>query len=163
MMVLLFKLDNARFALDVGKVVEIMPKVALKPLPRVPEYIPGLINYRGKVVPVLDLVMMVSQRPAANSLSTRIVLVNLENEGEKNRLVGLIVEEATETTKINLDDVLNTGISPQVDAFVDAVVLDKDEMIGIVNLNRLIPHELNTMVGEKSDSTTHVAGEDHVS
>lgn len=146
MMVLLFKLDNARYALDVNHIVEIMPKVAIKPLPRVPSHIPGLINYRGKVVPVVDLVMLVNHRPASNSLSTRIVLVRLSEEGERERFVGLIVERATETTKIDPLEILDTGVNSGVDSFVDKIVLDHDEMVGIVNLGRLVPVELHSMI-----------------
>lgn len=152
MMVLLFKLDNAKYALDVAHIVEIMPRIAIKPLPRVPDYIPGLINYRGRVVPVVDLAMLVNKHPASYSLSTRIILVKFDSEDGHSQMVGLIAERATETTKIDLNDVLTTGINSDMGAFVDAIILDNDEMIGIINLPRLMPHELQSVVnvGHKS-------------
>lgn len=145
MMVLLFRLDNAKYALDVINIVEIMPRIAIKPMPRVPDYISGLINYRGRVVPVIDLSMLVNKHPASHSLSTRIILVKLETEADSGQLVGLIAERATETVKINADDLLMTGIGTDMDAFVDAVILDDDEMIGIVNLIKLVPSEMQAM------------------
>lgn len=158
MMVLLFKLDNAKYALDVAHIVEIMPRIAIKPLPRVPDYIPGLINYRGRVVPVVDLAMLVNKHSASYSLSTRIILVKFDSEDGHSQLVGLIAESATETTKIDLDDVLTTGISSDMGAFVDAIILDNDEMIGIVNLPRLMPHELQQAVDIGHESMNHEVG-----
>lgn len=163
MMVLLFRLDNAKYALDVAHIVEIMPRIAIKPLPRVPDYIPGLINYRGRVVPVVDLVMLVSKRPASHSLSTRIVLVKFNSEDGHSQLVGLIAERATETTKIDTNDILTTGISSDMDAFVDAIILDNDEMIGIINLARLMPYELQIMVNGSREAMNHEEGVDDAS
>ncbi|MBI3771328.1 MAG: purine-binding chemotaxis protein CheW [Gammaproteobacteria bacterium] len=158
MMVLLFKLDNAKYALDVAHIVEIMPRIAIKPLPRVPDYIPGLINYRGRIVPVVDLAMLVHKHPASHSLSTRIILVQFDSEEGHSQLVGMIAECATETTKIDVHDALTTGISSNMDAFVDAIILDRDEMIGIVNLARLMPHELQIVVSGSHEAMNHEAG-----
>jgi chemotaxis signal transduction protein len=91
--------------------------------------------------------MLVNKHPASYSLSTRIILVKFETEDDAcGQLVGLIAERATETIKINANDLLTTGIGTDMDAFVDVIILDDDdEMIGIVNLAKLVPHEMQVM------------------
>jgi len=75
MLMLLFYVGDDRYALDSKRVVEVVPTVALKKLHSAPEYIPGLFNYRGHLVPVIDLCQMIQRRQARAYSIARIVLV----------------------------------------------------------------------------------------
>jgi len=75
MLMLLFYVGDDRYAADCRRVVEVVPTVTLKKLHNAPEYIPGLFNYRGHLVPVIDLCQMIQGMAARAYLSTRIVLV----------------------------------------------------------------------------------------
>jgi chemotaxis-related protein WspB len=55
MLLLLFEIGNGRYALEVNQIIEIVPLVKFKKIPHSPDYVAGLMNYRGKGLPVIDL------------------------------------------------------------------------------------------------------------
>ena len=65
MLMLLFDVWDDRYATDSRRVVEVVPTLTLKKLHSAPEYLPGLFNYRGHLVPAIDLSQMIQKgRPA---------------------------------------------------------------------------------------------------
>jgi len=110
---LLFRLGADRYALAADCVVEVLPKVDIKALPGSPAAIAGLIDYRGRSIPVVDIGILALGRPAQPRLSTRILLCHYENGGGTHWL-GLIAEQATEmmrrqTAAFQPSDVDNTA------------------------------------------------------
>jgi hypothetical protein len=91
---LLFNLQHDRYALSVHEVVEVLPLRRLKAFPQAPAWVAGGFDYHGTLVPVIDLLMRASERPAAQLTSTRLVLVHYR---PANRVLGLILEKATDT------------------------------------------------------------------
>src|SRR3954468_8454666 len=98
MLFLLFELGPDRYALDAREVAEVLPLVTIKHIPQAPAAVVGIFNYRGTPVPVVDVSQLALGRPAERRLSTRIVLVHHEDDGER-RLLGLIVERVTQTVR----------------------------------------------------------------
>src|SRR5437660_1615747 len=70
-----FRLHAREYALPVGQVVEVLHMVAMTPLPEAPAWLPGLIDLRGQVIPILDLRTRLGLRPQAPDLDTAIVVV----------------------------------------------------------------------------------------
>src|SRR5689334_12208229 len=97
MLFLLFQFGKDCYALEARQVAQVVPLVHLKQFPRAPQGVAGAFNYRGDLVPVLDLKQMALGQPSALCLSTRIILVNCPMPGGESRLIGLIAERATET------------------------------------------------------------------
>ena len=87
MLYLLFSLGTQRYAVPAKRVVEVLPLVEVRQIPRSPAGVAGLFNYRGQLVPLIDLCELVVGLPAIPWLSTRILLVS--DCGEK--LYGLIM------------------------------------------------------------------------
>ena len=63
-------------AIDVARVVEVVPRINLRRLPHAPCFLAGVFDYRGKVVPVVDLGVLLGSESCRDQLSTRIILVN---------------------------------------------------------------------------------------
>ena len=97
MLMLLFSCEDALYALDSTQVVEVIPRVILRKVHRVPEYVAGLFNYRGEIVPVLDLSHLIQGKPSISYLSTRIIMVNYLDKDNNKRYLGLMAERVTET------------------------------------------------------------------
>ena len=76
MLFLLFQLGNDRYVLEASRVVEVVPLLELKQLPRAPKGVAGIFKYRGRPVPAVDLCALTLGRPASERLSTRIIIVN---------------------------------------------------------------------------------------
>lgn len=130
-------LDDYRYILSTSNVVEIVPGVRLTPLPKMPAYISGLCNYRGSSVPVIDLCELFLNRPCNQKLSTRIIFVNADRSGKEKKIVGLLVEKATETLKIDEESFVDSGIQNQESPFLGPVVADNHGLV-----TRIIPDEI---------------------
>jgi len=89
-----FQLAREEFAVEVSQVQEIIPMVAITRLPRAPQFIKGIINLRGKILPVIDLGERVGVQTYPGD-TQRIVITNLEGQA-----VGMIVDSVTEVLRI---------------------------------------------------------------
>ena len=105
---LAFWLGNEEFAVPVGRVREIIPWQEITPVPKVPEHVLGVINLRGKVVPVMDLRQRLGM-PAAER-NARSCIVVLQGEGKTLRSpVGAAVDGVSEVLQIAAGDVEETA------------------------------------------------------
>lgn len=75
MLLLLFHVGHERYALESERVVQVFPNLLLKEIRHAPDYISGLFDYRGQIIPVLDLSHLIQGKACPNLLSTRIILV----------------------------------------------------------------------------------------
>lgn len=92
MLVLTFRVGATPYAVPVRQVVEVVPAVALRPVPHSPPCVPGLLHYRGSAVPVVDLGILLGGSPCAERLDTRILLVQGEVGGSASGRIGLLAE-----------------------------------------------------------------------
>jgi chemotaxis-related protein WspB len=76
MLLLTFTADSKPYAVTVSRIVEVLPKIDLRPIPHAPEFLAGLLDYRGKIVPVIDLGLLLGSTPCRNVLSSRMILVD---------------------------------------------------------------------------------------
>ncbi|MGL5063830.1 MAG: chemotaxis protein CheW [Microcoleus sp.] len=153
MLMLLFYVGDDRYALDSRRVVEVVPTVVLKKLHGAPEYIPGLFNYRGHLVPVIDLCQMIQGTPARAYLSTRIVLVNcqlpdISQEDDRTLhspiILGLMAERVTETLDKPETEFVSPGINVDTTPYLGGMIADDRGMIQFVRVEHLLPESQTT-------------------
>jgi chemotaxis-related protein WspB len=93
MLVLTFRVAGVPYAVAVRRVVEVVPRVALRAIPHAPKYLAGLLRYRGGAVPVVDLGLLMGDAACSDRLDTRIILVDCGvHGGEGMGYLGLIAE-----------------------------------------------------------------------
>ncbi len=160
MMLLLFNIDGERYSLSVADVVELVPYVSLQNLPKAPEHIAGLMNYRGNIVPVVELSVLICGRPVKRLMSSRIILIKPVKE--ENRYIGLLAENVTEAIKIDEATFTDTGVSSDTSAFVDKIAMDEAGMIQVVNISKLLPDDVKVMLQDKAASEISPEGEPNV-
>lgn len=97
MLLLVFHCGSKRYGLDAARIIEVTPWAALQQLTPAPPALCGLLNYRGAQVPVVDLCSILGGAAARPWMSTRIVLLEVGAPAVAPRLVGFLVERATET------------------------------------------------------------------
>lgn len=93
-----FQLYEHEYALPAGRVVEVLRMVALTPVPEAPPWLPGVLNLRGVVIPVVDLRERLGMPAAAYSLNTPIIVVN-----GCNRRLGLIADAMIDVVGLTVD------------------------------------------------------------
>ena len=99
MLFLHFRIGPDSFALGTEGILEVVPLAHLQPMRRAPEGFAGTLDYRGYFVPVVDLTLIETGRPAQRRISTRIVV--LRHPAHPKQLIGLMAENATETLRLD--------------------------------------------------------------
>ncbi|MCF6459817.1 chemotaxis protein CheW [Clostridium sp. Cult3] len=122
-----FKLAQEEFGIDIMNVKEIIPYQKSVHVPNTPSFIEGIINYRGNVIPVINLRERFEIGLEENTKDTRIIVITLDKKE-----VGFIVDEASQT--IRLDE-------EQIDQAPDIISgIDRRYIIGVgkIDDNRLL-------------------------
>ena len=99
---LTFLLGDEVFALDIRSVREIIQYAPMTAVPLMPEFVRGVINLRGAVVPVIDLHARFGRRPAGVGKKTCVVIFDSIRDGERTEL-GLMVDAVSEVVDIAAD------------------------------------------------------------
>ncbi|MDX1253102.1 MAG: purine-binding chemotaxis protein CheW [Gammaproteobacteria bacterium] len=155
MMLLLFFVDEDRYGLDVTQVVEVIPCVTIKKVPRVPEYVTGLLNYHGKSVPVIDLTALMCDRLSHRRLSTRIILVNYHDENHVPHLLGVMAERVISTIKLPESSFFPSGIESEEAAFLGDVVVNEEKIVHLVNVNKLLTVKMRDLLFSQRKNNNH--------
>lgn len=96
-----FKSGNEYFGLKIQYVSEIIPFQAITAIPETADYIKGLINLRGKIIPVIDISLRFKQEPFEYNDRTCIIVINVHST-----VVGLIIENIAEVVEIREENIL---------------------------------------------------------
>ncbi|MCP4346323.1 MAG: chemotaxis protein CheW [Desulfobacterales bacterium] len=134
---LLFYIGDVKYTVKCEKVREIAPIVSLKTVPHTPEFFAGYFNYRGDIVPVIDLCRLIQGEPCNMRLSTRIILVDYMGKNDIPHIVGLIAERVTETMRKPKDAFVLPGIKSKDAPYLGGIVMQHGEMIQYIDLSLL--------------------------
>jgi purine-binding chemotaxis protein CheW len=96
---LTFVLDEEVFAVDVARVREILEMPSITKVPQVPDFMRGVINLRGCVVPVIDLHMKFGMQQAAQTVNTCIIVVEVDMDGE-SIVLGALADSVQEVIEM---------------------------------------------------------------
>lgn len=101
---LTFKLGDEIFALDVAKVREILDFTTVTKVPRTPDFMRGVINLRGSVVPVVDMRLKFAMSGTEKTVNTCIVVVEVDLEGE-TIILGALADSVQEVIELEPDQI----------------------------------------------------------
>jgi purine-binding chemotaxis protein CheW len=104
---LTFQLGNEEFAVQVLRVREIMGIQEITAVPQTPDYVKGVINLRGKVIPVVDLRLKFGLPEIAYTQRTCIIVAQIEARGAK-LMIGIIVDCVSEVLTMQASDIEDT-------------------------------------------------------
>lgn len=103
MLFVVFQIGEAGYALAASEVVEILPMLPLRIVRGAPNGMAGSFAYRGSFLPAVDLCAIELGRPAADRMSTRILVVRGQDRAGDVQPFGLIVENATDILRCEPD------------------------------------------------------------
>lgn len=98
---LIFSLYEADYGIEIEYVTEIIGIQVITEIPQVPEYVKGIINLRGEIIPVIDMRLRFKKPPLEYNDRTCIVIVNI-----KEVVIGLIVDRVLEVSTIKEEDIV---------------------------------------------------------
>ncbi|HET6514299.1 MAG TPA: chemotaxis protein CheW [Thermodesulfovibrionales bacterium] len=132
-----FKLVGEEYAIDILKVQEINRMVDITSVPNTQSYVEGVINLRGKVIPVINLRKKFGLDAKSADSQSRIMVVDV------GTTVGLIVDSVSEVLRLNSDTVeppppMTGGAGSE---FIKGVGKLKDRLLILLDIDKLLGHE----------------------
>lgn len=136
-----FFLDNEVYGVEILKVQEIKGWDTITPIPNTPDYLCGVLNLRGTIVPVVDLRRRFEMPRKAYSKTT--VIIVLKVEGVTQRTVGIIVDAVSDAHNVTEDQIRTTpDLGASVDTqFIKGLVSINDDMMMLLNTDLLLSVE----------------------
>jgi purine-binding chemotaxis protein CheW len=131
-----FELDGREFALPIEDIAEILPMVLVTPVPEVPRWVVGVINLRGRVIPIADLRTRFGLQPREPELNTPILVAE-----QGTRKLGLIADAVRDVISLPEDALeppteIGAADTGQLDA-VSALARADDRLIVVLDLARV--------------------------
>ena len=156
MLILLFYAGKDLYAIDSSYIVEVIPRVSFRKVHHVPEYVAGLFNYRGVILPVIDLCHLIQGSPSRPYLSTRIIIVKYLRENQSLQYLGLMAERVTETLSIANSDIRESSIRVDEAPYLSGTIVDEKRIIQCVKLEKLFSDERHNylLMGDRDSITT---------
>ncbi|MCB9860340.1 MAG: chemotaxis protein CheW [Phycisphaeraceae bacterium] len=140
-----FNIADEEYAVDILAVQEINRMMELTRVPQSPAEVEGVINLRGKIIPVLDLRTRFAIPKSAPTERTRIIVVEVHG-----RVLGFVVDRVQEVLRISrsiVDPAPEMVCSIDSD-FIDGVGKLDDRLLILLNLSRLFNHETTEAAAE---------------
>ena len=129
------RLSDEFFGIDIKYVDNIVRMQHITRVPKAPEYIKGVINLRGEVIPVFSLRLKMGIEEIEETKSFRIIILKYEGES-----VGIIVDEVREVANVSSDDVEKVfhSASEGIQNFLSGVGKTENGLISLLDINEIL-------------------------
>lgn len=139
-----FSIGDEEFGVEILKVQEIIRMLEITKVPKAPPFVEGVINLRGKVIPILDLRKRFGLDSRSHDKNTRIIVIEINS-----MIVGFIVDSVSEVLRLPANTV---EPPPPVVAGLDSDYISgvgklEDRLLIMLDLNRLLSNEEQEKLG----------------
>lgn len=149
-----FKLGEEFFAINVTKVLNIQQVVKITKVPTAPEYMKGVINLRGTVLPIIDIRMKFGMEPIEYKRDTVILVLNVQINNETVD-TGILVDSVKEVFEITKEELLPPpGMGAKYkNKFIEAMYKTSDEQfVMILDIDKVFSSEDLVVLQESASS-----------
>lgn len=131
-----FEIGDSKFLIPIERVVEFRIWSEPTAVPRTPEYVRGIVNIRGEIVPIYDVSARLGRGSTEATARHVVVIVRSED----SRSIGLLVDSVTDIVNANTG---NMASMPKIDGgnatpFMSGVVFIDDRILGVTDVDRLV-------------------------
>lgn len=153
-----FKLGDELFAIDVAQVREVLEVSQITKVPTAPEYMRGVVNVRGQATPVVDLRLRFGLPRVADTVNTRIIVMELELDGEATVLGGIAdsVHEVIEIEPGNIHPPPRIAMRWKTE-FIKGMGKRGDEFIIILDVNAVFSSDSTLLTNDIGRTTVEPA------
>src|SRR6056297_1416178 len=139
---LTFKLGDEQFGVHVGQVLNILEMTSITRVPKSPDYMKGVINLRGKVLPVIDARLKFGMEETEYTNNTCIIVMDLEMDG-KTIDIGTIVDEVLSVVEIKSSQIepppsIGTKFNSE---FIYGMAKVEEEFIMLIDMQQVLSSE----------------------
>lgn len=138
-----FSLDNEEFGVEVLRVREIIRMIPITHMPNAPYHVEGIINLRGKVIPVVSMRKKFNMMELEENSHTRIIVMDVNGA-----LMGFIVDSVSEVLRVAASEiqpppqVVSSGIGEDC---ISGVINRGEQLLIMIDLEKLVPQEEASM------------------
>ncbi len=142
---LTFVLNREEYGIEILKVREIIGVIGITPVPQTPDYLKGVINLRGKVIPIIDLRLKFAMQEEEHTQETCIIVVEVNNAP-----IGVVVDNVSEVLDIKGEEVEDTPqFGQDIDtSFIMGLGKAKEKIIILLDIDKVLSAEELEMVEE---------------
>lgn len=140
-----FHLDNEEYGVEVLKVREIIRMVSITSMPNTPNYVEGIINLRGKVIPIISMRKRFGLMEIEKNNQTRVIIMDVAGE-----LLGFTVDAVSEVIRVSASEiqpaptVASGGIGQE---YIEGVINHADRLLVLLNLALMFSNEEKELFG----------------
>ncbi len=130
-----FNIDNEEFGIDILKVEEIIRVISITKIPNAPDFIEGVINLRGKIIPIIDLRTRLNRIRKEHDNNTRVIVVEVSGI-----TVGFIVDSVREVLRIpkNITEPPPSLVSGVNSEYITAIGKLEDRLLILLDLEKVL-------------------------
>lgn len=162
MQAVIFHVGTERFAIDTQSITEVIPCIPARPVPSAPAALRGVIEYRGAVVPVLDLCRLFGHGDCPVRMSSRMLVCDLNQDierwgehGEDHALLAILAENVTRVRDIDPEAPgSHPGPASEGVRGLGRILRDEGGLVQLVDVSQLIPEEVLSAVVRDAGSTS---------
>jgi purine-binding chemotaxis protein CheW len=137
---LTFFLAGEEYGVDILRVQEIKGWDSVTNIPNTPEYIRGVINIRGSIVPIIDMRLRFNLEMKEYDATTVVIVLNVVNEGKADRTMGVVVDAVSDVYNVPIDNVkASPDFGTAVDTeFVTGLATIENKMIIVLDIDHML-------------------------
>jgi len=150
---LTFLLNDEKFAVHINSVQEIVELNQFTKVPNTPDYMLGIINLRGKVLPLLDTRLKLGLQPSERSSKNRVLILDIKDVEDRTTQIGAIVDVAKEVVTIEPDKIQKPTDHDiyKRSTPVTGIVNYQGDITLIIDINKVFASEdVSALVGHES-------------
>lgn len=134
-----FLLEDEEYGIDILRVQELRGWAPVTPIPEMPDYLRGVLNLRGAIIPVIDLRLRFGLSAIEYGPTTVVIVIKVQHDNGE-RIMGIIVDAVAETYTLSSDQI---QVSPQIGGvinseFITGLVAQEDKMIVLMDIDQLM-------------------------
>jgi len=137
---LTFIMENEEYGVDILRVQEIRGWDTVTTIPNTPDYIKGVMNLRGTIVPIIDLRERFGLTSIEYSATTVVIVLKVIGDNDSERIMGIVVDAVSDVYNVNQAEIKEPpdfGSVVSID-FVKGLATVSDKMIIILNIDRML-------------------------
>jgi chemotaxis-related protein WspB len=139
---IIWSVGSERYAIATEHVVEVVPCVSPRPLAHAMPWVKGLMNYRGRLIPLIDGTALLGQESVETRMHSRVLVLRLCENAQDGESVGLLVEQVIGVDNIDFDDdAAHPGLRLPDAEYLGPIASTKGGMVQLVAPDRMLSAE----------------------